>query len=251
MLNTSPSPPHVSVAGGFSRSEALLIIGLALLPFGVRWLCVMGPSQQAALQWVYKVPLLLVPVLWRRWMCKQRGLAAFWPVGEPLPALRVWLAALVLGAVFASCGVGLVVWLSPVLEIDPQRLREAFDARFALTPLKAVGIVVYLLSLNAGLEELHYRAWLDRELSVRAGSLAGVLCSAAAFSGMHVFVFAGMPGVRGVHLVLVCLALFVAGVSWSMLMRRPGGIHAAWLSHGVTDSGLLVWGLYWLGYFGS
>lgn len=251
MLNTVPSTAHTRAGAKSWRSGALLIVVLALVPFGVRWLCVVGPWQQASLQWVYKLPLLLVPVLWRVWIGKQRGLAAFWPVAEPLPAVKLWLAALAMGVVFASCAIGLVVWLSPVLEIDPQRLRGAFDARFALTPLKAVGVVIYLLSLNAGLEELHYRAWLDRELSVRSSSMVGVLCSAVAFSGMHVFVFAGMPGVRGVHLVLVCLPLFVAGVSWSMLMRRPGGIHAAWLSHGVTDSGLLVWGLYWLGYFGS
>lgn len=251
MWITARSTPPTSVGEKSWWSGPLLILVLALVPFGVRWLCVAGPWQQAALQWVYKVPLLLVPVLWRVWVSKERGLGAFWPVAEPLPPARLWLVASAMGAVFASCAIGLVIWLSPVLEIDAQRLRGAFDARFALTPLKAVGIVLYLLSLNAGLEELHYRAWLDRELSARVNSVAGVLFSAVAFSGMHVFVFAGMPGVRGVHLALVCLALFVAGVSWSVLMRRRGGIHAAWLSHGVTDSGLLVWGVYWLGYFGS
>jgi membrane protease YdiL (CAAX protease family) len=228
----------------------LLVVLLAMIPPCVRWLCITWAGAWPALHWVYKLPLLGVPVLWRRWVGGQRGLAAFWPVEEPWPRPRVWLAAVVMGLLFAFAAIGLLNWLAPLLEVDPRRLRAAFDARFALTPWKAVGIVVYLFTFNAGLEELHYRAWLDRELSARMGGLLGVVCSAGAFSGMHVFVFAGMPGVGVVHLALLCLGLFVAGVSWSWLKRRPGGIHAAWLSHGLTDSGLLAWGLYWLGYFG-
>ena len=50
-------------------------------------------------------------------------------------------------------------------------------------------------------------------------------------------------------LALVFVSLWIAGASWSLIARRPGGIHAAWLSHGLTDSGLLTWGLLWLGYF--
>lgn len=226
----------------------MAVLLVALIPFAVRWLCLTAAGEHRALHWVYKVPLLLVPVLWRWRVNNRRGLAAFWPIEEPWPRASVWLVAVAMGVLFAAAAIVMVLTLSPLLEIDPQRLREGFDTRFALTPLKAMGIVLYLLSLNAGLEELHYRAWLDRELSARACNVVGVVCSAMAFSGMHVFVFAGMPGVGVVHLVLVCLGLFVAGVSWSWLMRRPGGIHAAWLSHGLTDSGLLVWGLYWLGY---
>jgi membrane protease YdiL (CAAX protease family) len=229
----------------------LPLIVLALLPFAVRWVCVSAGGEQPAWQWVYKVPLLMVPVLWRRYVGGHRGWSIFWPVSEPLPTWKVWLAGVAMAGVFAAAAIVLVTYLAPLLEIDPTKLRGAFDARFGLTPFKAVGIVLYLLSLNAGLEELHYRAWLDRELSARVGSAAGVLCSAMAFSGMHVFVFAGMPGIGMVHHVLMCVGLFAAGASWSVLMRQPGGIHAAWLSHGLTDSGLLMWGLYWLGYLGA
>jgi hypothetical protein len=49
--------------------------------------------------------------------------------------------------------------------------------------------------------------------------------------------------------VLLFVALLLIAVVWSLLARRPGGIHAAWLSHAMTDAGLLTWGLFWLGYF--
>jgi hypothetical protein len=57
-----------------------------------------------------------------------------------------------------------------------------------------------------------------------------------------------MTGATPLVLWLVFASLFIAGVSWSLIARRPGGIHAAWLSHGLTDAGLLTWGLFWLGY---
>ena len=110
-------------------------------------------------------------------------------------------------------------------------------------------VVVFLTSINSALEELHFRAWLDPELSRRFGDSAGIVASAAAFGAMHVLIFANMRDVTPVVLGLVFLALFAMGTAWSMLARRPGGIHAAWFSHALTDAGLLTWGLYWLDYF--
>ncbi|MFV2069965.1 MAG: hypothetical protein ACC645_23610 [Pirellulales bacterium] len=49
----------------------------------------------------------------------------------------------------------------------------------------------------------------------------------------------------------VVLGLFAAGVVWSGITRLSGGIHAAWLAHGLTDAGLLTWGLFYLGYLES
>jgi hypothetical protein len=63
------------------------------------------------------------------------------------------------------------------------------------------------------------------------------------------FIFSGFPDVTVWVLSLVFLSLMIAGVSWSLIARREGGIHAAWLSHGLTDAGLLTWGLFWLGFF--
>jgi membrane protease YdiL (CAAX protease family) len=133
--------------------------------------------------------------------------------------------------------------------LQPETVRADLDARFAMTPIKAMLVVLYLLSINAALEELHFRAWLDGELSSRWGDAVGIIVSALAFAAMHVFIFAGGAGASPTALVLIFLALAVAGTCWSLLARRRGGIHAAWLSHGLTDATLLTWGLFWLGYF--
>ena len=142
-----------------------------------------------------------------------------------------------------------VLTLAPMLAIDPEKIRAGLSDKFALTPAKAAIAVAYLFTINAALEELHFRAWLDRELTVRFGNRTGILLSAAVFAAMHMFIFSGMEGVTIWVLALVFLSLTIAGVSWSLIARRPGGIHAAWLSHGLTDAGLLTWGLFWLGFF--
>ena len=66
---------------------------------------------------------------------------------------------------------------------------------------------------------------------------------------MHTFIFAGFGGPESLILPAVFVALAVMGIAWSWLARFPGGIHAAWLAHGLTDAGFLTWGLFWLGYF--
>jgi membrane protease YdiL (CAAX protease family) len=135
------------------------------------------------------------------------------------------------------------------LGIDPMEIRRQMDSRFLMTPGRAVAAVLYLFTVNAALEELHFRAWMDRELSTLYGNAVGMTVSASAFAAMHLLIFRGMPGATFGPLAIVFLSLAAAGFFWSVLARRPGGIHAAWLSHGLTDALLLTWGLKWLGYF--
>jgi membrane protease YdiL (CAAX protease family) len=154
----------------------------------------------------------------------------------------------VVAVVLSGCGMGAATWLLPYLELDPHAIRAGLDDRFQMGPAGALLVVVFLSVVNSGLEELHFRAWLDRELSARWGAAAGIAASSLAFGGMHVLIFLGMPDLPAAAVVLVPLSLAIAGAVWSLLMRRPGGIHAAWLSHGLTDALLLGWGLHWLDY---
>jgi len=231
------------------RGSTGLLVVLAALPFVAKW-ATLGASGYAA-QSLYKLLQLAAPVGWRWKVDGKRGLAAWWPVDEPLPSARTWGVAVGVAALLAGSAIVAVPLLAARLDVDPRQLRTALDARFALTPWRAAGIVLYLLTINAALEELHFRAWLDREFSARWGNAAGIGLSAFLFAAMHVFIFVGMPGAGPPELALLFVALAIAAVAWSLIARRPGGIHAAWLSHGLTDAGLLTWGLFWLGYFSS
>lgn len=171
-----------------------------------------------------------------------------WPTDEPLPNRRTWLLAAVTAIVLSGSAIVAAEWLLPFLQIDPATIRAGLDQRFTVGPMGAVVVVLFLSLLNCGMEELHFRVWLDREISAHWGSASSIAVSAGAFGAMHVLIFMGMRDLPVAAIVLVPLALVVAGVAWSLIMRRPGGIHAAWLSHGLTDALMFGWGLHWLGY---
>jgi membrane protease YdiL (CAAX protease family) len=153
-----------------------------------------------------------------------------------------------IAVVLSLTGIAAANFLLPLWLLDPQIIRNGFDERFAVCPLAAVLVVVFLSFINAALEELHFRAWLDRELSLRMGNVMGVGISAAAFGSMHALIFLGLPGFPLSLVAFAVLGLMICGICWSLLMRKPGGIHAAWWSHGLADALLLGWGLHWLGY---
>lgn len=234
-----------------SRPSVWSVLALAALPFLIKLGVVAAGATGYGLQSLYKLAQLAAPVYWRRAVDRRRGWSIVWPVDESLPSGRTVMMAVGVAALLAGTAILGILLVAPAagIPIDPQEIRSGFDARFQLTPLRAAGIVLYLLTINAALEELHFRAWLDRELSARWGARGGIGISAAAFALMHLFIFADMPAVTPLVLLLIFGALAIAGVAWSLIARRPGGIHAAWFSHGLTDAGLLTWGLFWLGYF--
>ncbi|MCA9248749.1 MAG: CPBP family intramembrane metalloprotease [Planctomycetales bacterium] len=222
---------------------------LAFMPFGLKAATVAFEATGYLAQSSYKFAQIAAPVYWRYSFGNRRGWSVLWPFEQGKPAGPVWLAAIAIAALLAGTAVLAILLLAGPLALDRAELKAGLDAKFSLTPALALGIVVYLFTWNAALEELHFRAWLDRELHARFGAIAGTAGSATAFAAMHLFIFADLPVATPLLLVLVFLSLALAGAAWSWLRRRPGGIHAAWLSHGLTDAGLLTWGLFWLGYF--
>jgi membrane protease YdiL (CAAX protease family) len=221
---------------------------LALSPFIAKALVLLMGAQGYGLQSIYKLFQLIAPCVWRFHWQHARGARILWPTDEPLPSATTWLIAIASALGLGGAGIAAATWLLPSLQIDPQSIRSGLDERFAVGVSGAVFVVLFLSLINSALEELHFRAWMDGELSKRWGSTAGMSISAVAFGAMHVLIFMGMPGVPLVAIALVPIALAGAAVCWSLIMRRRGGIHAAWLSHGLTDALLLGWGLHWLGY---
>lgn len=241
MRSVPDDRPHPSPSGW-------LLLFSAATPFVAKIAALVLHAASYPGQSAYKLLQLAVPVLWRRRYSKKRGLAALWPIDEPLPGAATWALAVAAALALAGAAIAGLTLAADPLALDPGTFRAQIDARFGMTPGRAIAVVLYLFTINAALEELHFRAWLDRELSVRLGDVAGICISAGTFSAMHLLIFASMPGFDRLLYAMVFAALFVAGVAWSLIARRRGGIHAAWLSHGLTDAILLTWGLRWLGY---
>lgn len=226
-----------------------LLILLALAPFAAKAASLLWLANNYLAQSAYKILQLAAPLWWRRHVDQRRGLAVVWPLERGWPSATTWGLAVGIAAAAVGAAVVILPWLAVRLGIDAVPLRQDIDARFAMTPGRAALVVFFLSTWNAALEELHFRGWLDPELSRRFGDRVGIGGSAVAFAAMHLFIFANMRGATLLAMGLLFVTLAMMGVIWSLLARRPGGIHAAWLCHALTDAGLLTWGLFWLGYF--
>ncbi len=228
-----------------------IVLMLAALPFVAKGAVVWWGLKGYAWQSLYKVVQIAIPVGWRRQVEGHRGTYAVWPWDAGWPGAGTWFIAVLAAIGLAGSAVVAVTQIAPAmgLVIDPTELRAQMDDKFAMTPARAALVVLYLFTLNAAIEELLFRWWLDREVSAAWGDCLGIGISGSVFAAMHLFIFADMSAVTPLMLGLVFAALFLAGLVWSLIARRQGGIQAAWLSHGLTDAGLLTWGLFWLGYF--
>ncbi len=225
----------------------MVLLFLAALPFGIKAATMFFGATGYSLQSLYKIAQLLVPAGWR-YAHGERGLSIVWPIREPRPSVRLLCAAVGVSVAFSGAAIIAVLLLAPVLGLDPTALRSGYDARFAVSGVGAVAVVLFLSFLNSALEELHFRVWLDRELSKRTSDRIGIAVSAIAFGSMHGLIFLGLPQIPPFLIAFAAACLILPAVAWSLMLRRPGGIYAAWISHGLTDAILLGWGLFWLGY---
>ncbi|MBU0766827.1 CPBP family intramembrane metalloprotease [Patescibacteria group bacterium] len=225
----------------------LVLLSAASLPFITKIAVLFVGLQGYAFQSLYKILQLGIPIVWRK-KEGHRGLSIIWPFNEPLPQKRTWIIATAIAIVLTTTAILIINLLAPILNLSPELIRAGMDQRFAVNPQSAVAVVIFLSFINSAIEELHFRAWLDREISKRIGSVSGILISAFAFGGMHGLIFYGMPFISPTTIFLIIIGLAVSGICWSLLARMKGGIHAAWWSHGLTDALLLLWGLRWLGY---
>ncbi|MBN2452308.1 MAG: CPBP family intramembrane metalloprotease [Lentisphaeria bacterium] len=234
---------EMATAGGDGiegrRRQVLALVGVTLLllvPSLGTWLGMwVFPGQVVGqvLFSVAKVALLLLPLLWRRYVDR---------AGLSLSPMRRGGLLLGLGTGFALSAVilGAYVTLSDRL-LDPVLFRR-MGAALGLDrlPVYLAG-AVYWSTANSLLEEVVWR-WFAVErledLGLRQGA---VWLSALAFTFHHIValrLYCGWPA------VLLCSAgIFAGGVTWSALYRRTRSVWPGYASHAVVDVCV-----FWLGW---
>jgi membrane protease YdiL (CAAX protease family) len=226
---------------------ALLL--LAALPFAVKAVTMFGIGATTyGLQSLYKLAQVCSPAAWR-FAHGERGWGVVWPAKEPRPSLRLLSLGVVSGVLLGGTAIVGALVLAPAFGLDPVTIRAGFDANFDVDGFAVLGVAVFLSFANSAIEEMHFRVWLDGEASKRWGNAAGIALSASAFAAMHGFILLGFEAMPAMLAVLVTACLAGAGACWSLMVRRSGGVYAAWVSHALCDALLLGWGLFWLGYF--
>lgn len=200
-------------------SAALVVLGLASMGhwIGHGWL---GHG-------LYKVGLLAVPLL------------AGVRFSRPLrPSGRSVLGGVGLGLLLGAAAAGLVASLLPRF-VDPSALRASFDARYGTTPATVLVAALAVATMNALLEEWFYRGFLDARIGASFASFI--------FGVQHAIVLSGLAGPLPAFLAgALCVP---AGLVWSSLARRTGGILVPFLSHMAADLVLFAAGLRILGWW--
>jgi len=181
----------------------------------------------------FKLWILLLPLIWHRWLDRDRYR---WPG----PPGRGWGAGL--GTGIAIFGIIYAAYLLIGQHwIDAERMRALAaergfdDRRFYL------GLAIYICVINAMLEEYVWRWFVTRQAAALTGGLwSGVLLSGLLFTVHHVFALAAWFDGRIV--VLGSLGVFIGGVTWSWLYLRYRSVWPCYVSHVGADIAIFLIG---------
>ena len=102
---------------------------------------------------------------------------------------------------------------------------------------------VYWITLNSLMEEYVWRWFVFRQCERLAGGVAGVLCSALAFTLHHVVALSGQ--VTWGLTLLGSLGVFTGGAIWSALYLRCRSVWPCYVSHAIVDAPIFLIG-WWL-----
>lgn len=156
----------------------------------------------------------------------------------PRSALREGLIA---GAVMATLIVAASLGPLAGLWQDSTPRIAAKVAEFHLdSPIAYLLGALAISALHSLLEELYWRRLVFGGLLGRMPTNAAHLLAGLAFAGHHI-VIAGVYAGWGAGVPLGLL-VGAAGVAWSVLARRHGGLIPAWIAHACCDAALLALG---------
>ncbi len=212
-----PSNPCDGVTGRARRS---LLVQAALVYAGFCLLSLASRAVPALLGAVVAVGMLLPPV-WNRL------------AGTPAPRTprRAAGVAWGLGSGTAFAAVTFLALRSPAGPPDP------------LAAQLLVGLVVWL-AMWSPFQELFFRGWIQPRLQAAWGRRPGLLVTAGAFTGWHVF--PPLEGTPTASLPVTSPLGLAATLGLALLMGytydRTGSLLAPWLGHAVAGLGLILAG---------
>ncbi|MBF6542725.1 CPBP family intramembrane glutamic endopeptidase [Nocardia brasiliensis] len=112
-------------------------------------------------------------------------------------------------------------------------LVTVFHPSFTGTP-PPIALVVFLFLLNAVLEEIFYRIWLQTRLEARYGRWPAILLTSPLWAGWHVAIQGGNG--FGIDLATVVARLGAEGLFFGYLWSRYRNPWLLFVVHGVTNA---------------
>ena len=228
---------QADVAGLRTDSPRGALVALALLvpapTIGVlagMWF-LPGPIGQS-IYFLSKAWIIALPVLW---LVKDGGRPS-WRRPEVSSCWIGFLLGVALGAAIIGA-----YYLLGRSWIDVDRFRETASKNGLDTPVRYIGLAVYLCTINSLVEEYVWRWFVFRKSEALVRGYPAVLLSALFFTVHHVFALAAQMPMNVT--VLGSVGVFVGGAVWSWCYLRYRSIWPGYVSHVVADIAIL-----WIGW---
>ncbi|MFW6060879.1 MAG: type II CAAX prenyl endopeptidase Rce1 family protein [Phycisphaeraceae bacterium] len=234
-----PSAPTLALPASRRRALTALLLLVPAPTVGVLASLWLLPGTMIG-QLIYgaaKVWLLLLPMVWWRWV--ERGAWSWSPPRRGGFAVGATLGLVISGIIIAGYGM-----LGTTI-IDNDRLQTVAARNNLTDPTRYLLLAAYLTLINAALEEYVWRWFVFRqcETVLRGAGLLAVLAAAAMFT-LHHFIALKLQFGWTVTL-LGSLGVFIGGATWSWLYLRYRSIWPAYLSHALVDAAVFLVG-WWL-----
>ncbi len=186
-----------------------------------------------------KAWILLLPLVWRVWVDKDR--LSFSPARKGGFKAAALLGVTIGVVILAAYGLIGRTW------IDPETVREAASTNGIGEIWQYLGLVVYLALVNSLLEEYVWRWFVFRKCETLVGGWPAVLLSAAMFTIHHIVALKAQFDWSVT--IVGSLGVFVGGAVWSWCYLKYRSIWPGYVSHLIADVVIFVIG--WHLIFGS
>ena len=187
-----------------------------------------------------KVWLVLLPVIWWRWVDRQ-------PLSGSTPKQGGFVVGAILGLAISAVILGGYFLLGQYW-IDAEQVRLIIYKNGLNSPLIYLAGAIYWITLNSILEEYVWRWFVFEKCKQWVGGLGAVFASALFFTIHHSLALTFQQFDWRI-IVLGSLGVFVGGVVWSGLYFKYKSIWPGYLSHAIVDIPIFVIG--WILTFGT
>ena len=188
-----------------------------------------------AVYFVSKIWILVLPILWLKWVDRQR--LSFSPVRH---------GGLLTGALL-GVAIGAVIIAAYVLFarelIDAAQMRDAAKRNGIGSFARYLGLALYLTLVNSLLEEYVWRWFVFRKCEAIFGGPSAVVMSALMFTLHHVLALAAQT--NWTTTLVASAGIFVGGCAWSWCYSRFRSIWPGYVSHLIVDAAVFVVG-WWI-----
>ena len=229
---------NMSQATSRRRDLAALLLLVPLPSVGTLaalvWPATRGTAVGQGLYFFAKIWILLLPLLWPRFVEGQ-------PIPWPPRSARGLLTGLVSGLL-----IGVVILLAFLLFgdtlVDRAFLQDQVARNGLNDPLRYTLLALYLCFINALLEEYVWRQFVFQKCETLVGAMPAVVLSAIFFTLHHVIALKAQFGLG--MTILGSLGVLGGGLIWSWCYLRFRSLWPGYVSHILADIAIFAIGAF-------